>query len=429
MRQRLTGFLVVCALLPTLAASAQQYLIEAEHCVLSGGAWIAGDTASGGRTITFKGGTVRWEVCARAGTYRLFVRVRAGYHKNHTHYLQPRMGYATQVDGRSQELAMAAGTLIYFSDERNFTWLSTRRFELAQGVRHIEVSSAYGYGKCDVLILTSDLSYQPSAKPPFGPETPTDVELIPDEMQRRTFVGYTLWSQPPALNVPPDSSPDTWRDLEEITFAAAVNEYEAANFMVTNWRTEPLRLRLSLTDLESGGATVPSSRITLRCATPVQAWNNLVLADALVRLNDAGILSVPANETRQVWLTVHTQGLRAGEYRGEVVLTPVGTGDPRLRRRLPVKLTVWPFELPECPFIIFVNEYDQEHAGTREDMSRHYVNMAHVCRVPLPSSPRPSLERHDRIVREEARYFKHLQFEHWWFRTRSDWKTPEGRVR
>lgn len=406
------------------------YLKEAENAALTGKSWAQHDPASGGWSVSVQGHPITWTAITAAGTYRLLARVRAGYSKDHTLYVKPRMGYAATVDGAPQRLATVPGTLVYHGDEANFVWLTTEPLVLARGLHSVVLTGAPTYGKLDVLGLTEDSTFVPAAEPPFGEETPVDVALLADDEQRRTYRGYTVWTQHPEANVAPADRPDDIMGIGGLTLTAARNEYESANFIVTNWRDTALTLRLRVGELTrgAGGPRLSGQRFQSLHALPIPAFDGRWLSDPLPR-STSGVFSVPAGESRQAWLRLHTRGVEPGTYTGELALSPVDSSDRRLLRSLRFTVTIHPFRLPEeHPLLLFMNEYDVNVPGCREDLAAHCINLFQVCKIPGPGDA-PDFTVHDAEVRRELEYASGIHFEHWWFRQSQEWKTPSGRRR
>jgi hypothetical protein len=340
------------------------------------------------------------------------------------------MSYSAKVDGVTRTFRVIESTAVYHGDESCFVWLETAPVELAKGLHEIVVSGGWQHAKCDVLILTANAEYTPSAEPGCGGETPIDLSLLVDDDQRKKYLGYTVWTRPLEHNVAPDDAPEDVLGVESLSVSAAVNEYEAANFIVTNWQDVSVGLRVTVGDLstEDQKQRIESRYVDLLHALPLQVWDGRKLADPLPRLDPSGVLMVPPGESRQVWLRFHTRDLQPGEYVGKVILEQLNSDDLRLRRELKLTLTVWPFALPEeHPLLVFLNEYDLQHPGAREDLAAHYVTAFHVCRVPGPIDGQINFSGHDAEVRAELKHARGIVFEHWHFRQSNEWKTEPGR--
>jgi hypothetical protein len=380
--------------------------------------------------VSLQGQPVTWVALTAAGTYRLLARVRAGYDGDHTLYVKPQVRYTVTVDGVERPFTLLEDTLAYHGDEANFVWLTTEPLALTQGPHTLVVMGGPQYAKLDVLGLTDDPGFVPPTEPPFGGETPADLSLLTDDEQRKAYRGYTVWTQLPERNVAPTDRPAEVLGIDALELSAAVNEYESANLIVTNWQDTPLTLRLHVGDLTAGekGPRLSGHRFELLEALPLPMWDGRWLADPLPPLA-AGVWTIPPGESRQVWLRLHARGVEPGTYTGTLSLEPVHTSDERLRRTLTFTVTIYPFALPEQhPLFLFMNEYDLDFPGARADLAAHYVNLFHVCQVPGPDGT-PDFTAHDAEIRRELEYAPRLHFEHWWFRERGDWKTPEGRVR
>ena len=101
----------------------------------------------------------------RAGSYRLWVRAR-NWDKRHSPGT-----FAVSVDGRQSERVLGA------ADSDEWLWEDAGQFELPAGQVRLALHDLTGYyGRCDALILTTDLSYTP----------PHEVTAIAQERSRLT---------------------------------------------------------------------------------------------------------------------------------------------------------------------------------------------------------------------------------------------------
>ena len=128
-------------------------------------------------------------------------------------------------------------------------------------------------------------------------------------------------------------------DAPRIDVAMMRNEYRGAAVNVSNVSAETARLTLRFEGLPGGAmpAYVGVQEVLMtdtRSGVPVAA----ALPDAR-REQGGWVVQVPPGMTRQVWLTFHTAGVAAGDYRGSLRIDPHGA-------RVPVRLKVYPVTFP-----------------------------------------------------------------------------------
>lgn len=150
-----------------------------------------------------------------------------------------------------------------------------------------------------------------------------------------------IWSKPRYAPFPDEPDAPQLRAITEIRCKAAIGERISAAFLLTASRemAQVIGVRSRGLDCTDGGATISADRIQVRELQFFHDYTDRWIPDPMP---DIQSLTIPAGETRQVWLTIDTTGAAAGSYRGEVRLT-----DARAEQvLLPIRLEVWPIELP-----------------------------------------------------------------------------------
>ena len=236
-------------------------------------------------------------------------------------------------------------------------------------------------GKDGILIdRVSVTEIIPGEDPPEA-EAPTNVLRAKRTLSREEVLKrwqalfptrqYLCWEKSPwenlsRLNTPPDSV----KECRNLRVAMGENEYESASFVLTNLSEEELAFEVS-----TEGSGVP---VTLREAVWVTSYGGKEVNDALPLLE--GNVRVPSGESREIWMTFHSKGVEAGNYRMDVKVKPEGS--PAFSIQLRVK--VYPVSLPEDkPIYTLYWDYLTPFWGNRpdlhrafvEDMKRHYVNV------------------------------------------------------
>ena len=161
------------------------------------------------------------------------------------------------------------------------------------------------------------------------------------------------------------------KECRSLRVAMGENEYESASFVLTNFSDRELAFGMSV-----NGSGVP---VTLREAVWVTSYGGKEVNDALPLLEEN--VRIPSGESREVWLTLYSKGVKAGDYTTKVEVTP--QGPPPLAIELTAR--VYPVSLPdEKPIYTQYWDYLTPYWGNRpelhrafvEDMKRHYVNVA-----------------------------------------------------
>ncbi len=149
---------------------------------------------------------------------------------------------------------------------------------------------------------------------------------------------------------------------QEIVLEAARGEYESGQVVVRS--SQPISgLRATATALEGPkGAQIEASQLRCRFVGYVHVEKNTphtpdeeLVAKAPGEFPDPLLedetMNVPANTSQPVWLTVHVPDDAApGQYTGQIRLSWDGG-----ERTIPIRLTVWPFNIPRERHLYFTN--------------------------------------------------------------------------
>lgn len=124
-----------------------------------------------------------------------------------------------------------------------------------------------------------------------------------------------------------------------------IGEYEPVGFNVSNNSGEPMVVTVRVGDLRGSetGAVWPKSRVDPRVTTHVLASGYLYFDDALSPIRDGRVV-IPPGMTRQVWLILHSRGVKPQEYVGSVAVKTAGSAV-----ELPLAARVYPVEMPSNP--------------------------------------------------------------------------------
>ncbi len=236
------------------------------------------------------------------------------------------------------------------------------------------------------IVWWDDISLEPTAfreLPPLKYIDSTDVAFTKPDRQ----CGYRVFSRPIVETIYPATKPRNDERLEQLSLVSFPGEIEAASFCMRSCR-EIDHLTWNVTALRNeSGAVIPQSNIQLhpvRCLVRQgqSRWgpfaNRPLVQPVYVQQVDS--VSIPADSTQQLWLTVSVPGeTTAGRYKGSIVLN---TGAAKWS--LPVELTIYPFALPDVPDVAF-GMYARVHSDQAlleqnfQDMRRHGMTTVGVC--------------------------------------------------
>lgn len=241
-----------------------------------------------------------------------------------------------------------------------------------------------------------------------------------------------LWTAEPGSTVQPNTPPPSLTGAPAVDVALAQNERESVALRLRNeFLPGDLDLRLSLTDLRPITSTQssdpkPLSRtyVTFMEAIPVPSRAGGVIVDPLSPLPPSGILHLQPSETREVWVTVDSTDVAPGYYVGQVTLQPF---DPRTgmpTTTLPIRVRVWPIELPrQMPVSVFVCDYGLSARSPRhlEDLIRHHTNVLNTNGLPDPvgdgRADFSNLGEHLKVARGKGLLFLEV-----WFMRDTGWR-------
>jgi hypothetical protein len=201
--------------------------------------------------------------------------------------------------------------------------------------------------------------------------------------------GFVLWQRSVWQSFQPHDTPPAAPWPGVLAGGMMINEYKALGFLITNTSGADQVFQVRADPLANGPNVLPPEQITLRCSHFIESGDFLDVPDVLP-LADAGRVPVPAGQTRQVWLTVHTRGAVPGEYTGSVAVAPETATEAAAVR---LQLKVYPVVFPrEVPLATFNWSYIFTAPATRgiekeavADLRAHYVNTMILQGVwPLP---------------------------------------------
>jgi len=204
-----------------------------------------------------------------------------------------------------------------------------------------------------------------------------------------------VWQQQdPWGRYTPDLRPPA-RGGEKISSQACINEYASLMLLVAApQHRDKTAFRVDVEDLRNGEHLLPRGQVRIReLALARQAWDGRVVADPLL---EHETFAISPQQTKALWLTIHTRDAVAGEYQGTLRLTDQQGSQQSVR----LTVTVWPVALPgELPIAFHAFEDDSPafqsclEAHVR-DLAEHYVNT-----FGLRSCAFPQLDSRGKVTR------------------------------
>lgn len=190
----------------------------------------------------------------------------------------------------------------------------------------------------------------------------------------------------------PEAVPDQLDTAAPIAIQACGNEYENAAITMLNIGSETLHVRCMFME-PSLGQQRPQGEpeevrrhVTLRSVVPVPAVVHERVFDALPELDLSRTIALPPGEARQLWIEVSTKGLEPGLHEWTLYLATLSK--PPIVRPVPIRIEVWPVELPGDVFAkINWSSFNPSEASEQcvQDQIDHGVSV--VYGPPLPVVP------------------------------------------
>ncbi len=165
------------------------------------------------------------------------------------------------------------------------------------------------------------------------------------------------------------------------------NEADQGAFVIASTRSEAVRARITFTNLISDSGVVFGGTILFREVVATGSVNGERVPDALVKLADAGLVTIPGHRSVKIWWSVDTRGAAPGNYTGRVTIAPMQNETNKLE--LPLAIEVVNLRLPkEFPLTFCTWDYvPNRWFPTRskevlDDMARHGVNIFPRSTIP-----------------------------------------------
>ena len=245
-------------------------------------------------------------------------------------------------------------------------------------------------------------------------------EQAAQQLSRAADLSYIVWTKSPWKNLERQEMPPSLDGDPIITLEACGNEYESANFIITNLSDSTLEGHLEIEDLhlsQSGDATghdFSPRCIQFRDVVFHKLRSGQTVADPLPEMGQAKIISVPSGESRQVWLTLNAENLPPGEYTTTITFLPF---QPQLpTKAIPVSIRIRPVRLPEQMPILtynwdyFSGDYSEQYVRNLAEHRTNCFSMRSRHNCPIYDADGNVIEKFDWNQREDPVLYTKLHY-------------------
>lgn len=212
-----------------------------------------------------------------------------------------------------------------------------------------------------------------------------------------------LWEPLAPLEIPSIDN----KDLEVFMM---VNEYESAAFIITNTSEKDLLFKITISDLKSKDEKniFPKQLITIREVAFVESASYEIVADPLIPIE--GNIVIPAGQTKQIWLTLHSKGVFPGDYYGKISIV---ASSEATQKQINFHVRVYPIQFPDqislsvinWSYLTFYPVKGLEKEAV-DDLFAHYTN---IFVMHQPYIPWPICDENGDII-ESLNFDKHDKF-------------------
>ena len=184
-----------------------------------------------------------------------------------------------------------------------------------------------------------------------------------------------------------DNGTEIGHDKEVVVRNLYLDEADQGAFIIASTREVPIRCRIRLTNLLRDDSTNFGGTIVLREVVVTGSVNGERVPDALPKLGDGGLVTIPAHRSVKFWVSVDARGASPGKYAGRIIITPLDNEAEKLE--LPLAIEVLNLRLPtNPPLTICTWDYvpnrwfPARSPAVLDDMARHGVNVFPRSTIP-----------------------------------------------
>jgi hypothetical protein len=166
-----------------------------------------------------------------------------------------------------------------------------------------------------------------------------------------------------------------------------LDEASQGAFIVASMLHDTVRVRVTLTNLVSDDRAAFGGTIVFREVVPTGTVNGEREPDALPKLDDAGLVTIPPHQSVKIWVSVDAHGANPGNCQGRIAISPLHNEAATLE--LPLTIEVLNLRLPkEPPLILCTWDYVPNRwfpvrsKEVLDDMARHGVSVFPRTTIP-----------------------------------------------
>ena len=201
--------------------------------------------------------------------------------------------------------------------------------------------------------------------------------IILKREEREKGKNFLIWQANPwNWSFTPEEKPSLDKELKEVSVSLCKNESEPITFMIHNPGKGTLDLRIKIDNLKnisSGEKISWQEHISIHEAVWVRTrLEREMVPDALPKLNEANIITIPSGKTRQLWLNIDSEGLNPGYYRTIISLNPLGM---QKKKRIELRIKIWDFELPKDIPYIFLWDYELGNPALEQSVQKRFLEL------------------------------------------------------
>ncbi len=172
-----------------------------------------------------------------------------------------------------------------------------------------------------------------------------------------------------------DTLPTPEERTDSLDITLCVDEYESLALNLTNLGGRTLEVRVLPGDIEGETSYPANEHLAFRRAVAVPTNRRELVADALPKLDQAGLIAVAPFETEQLWLTLNAKGMEPGAYTAALRLKSLEP-DPT-ERIVTLKISVLALALPRprplrfCLWAHDSGDLGADNPNALEDLIEH----------------------------------------------------------
>ncbi|MFH1741760.1 MAG: FG-GAP-like repeat-containing protein [bacterium] len=154
---------------------------------------------------------------------------------------------------------------------------------------------------------------------------------------------------------------------DQMNVSLCVGEYESLALNLTNMIGDTLEVRVRADDLVGDQAYPAGEHMEFRRAVTVSTLRRERVADALPKLDQGGLITIPSLESQQLWITVNANELAPGDYVSGIRLRSVEPDPTEIF--IPIAIKVYDLKLPRPrPLRFCLWTYSGRGLGTDNDL-------------------------------------------------------------